>query len=274
MWHPWKREATRFTHRRPGEIRGSINKGDSLVFPGSPENLTIEGLHAWSNTNARNIEPAKVDSCECKGAPLPPQSLRHGTWGIWWARALAWSTTIGPGQVVIGILPQEGTELDALPRGLVQPKSTTTKERAQIDMPLQGGPNKGKNEVEHRHCDWAGTRCTPETPWQDNRTEGGWPHQNQPVRRWHHRQQSNHAPWPKYLSSDLAIEGPFFVLRPIHRVQHHRSERYRSAAQDNTQTDMRYPAVVKLVPPITTHGPAPYTIKWSNGWTSPGQGTT
>ena len=31
-----------------------------------------------------------------------------------------------------------------------------------------------------------------------------------------------------------------FVLRPIHRVQHRRSERYRSAAQDNTQTDMRY----------------------------------
>ena len=99
MWHPWKCEATRFTHIRPGEIRGSINKGDSLVFPGSPENLTIGGLHAWSNTNVRNIKHTKVDSCKCKGAPLPPQSPRHGTWGVWWARVPAWSATVRPGQV-------------------------------------------------------------------------------------------------------------------------------------------------------------------------------
>ena len=127
-------------------------------------------------------------------------------------------------------------------------------------MPLQGGLNEGKNKVEHGHCDWAGAWCTSETPWQDNRMEGGWPHQNQSEGGTTVNKATTHL-GPNICHLILLSRGLFvFVLRPIHRVQRCHSERYRSAAQD-----WGILAVVELMPPIVTCGPMPHTIQWANG---------
>ena len=57
-------------------------------------------------------------------------------------------------------------------------------------------------------------------------------HQNQS--ELHHHQQNNHAPCPKYLSPNPASGGLFvFILRPIHRVQHHCPEIQKCCTRQN-----------------------------------------